>query len=197
MPQAQTALVGGNQMEQNKDILALYAELFGYPGQGYAAVLGRCRTRLAEICPEAAQQLEPLSSRLAQGSLKDLEELYTRTFDMQPRCCPYIGYQLCGESRERTLFLLKLREIYLQHRFDEGGELPDHLGVVLRFLAQNVADEECEIIIRDGMLPALEKMIGLFETEPRHPYGTLLVSLQQFLAQQLPDAAVGQKEVAQ
>jgi nitrate reductase molybdenum cofactor assembly chaperone NarJ/NarW len=37
-----------------------------------------------------------------------LEELFTATFDLQPVCHPYVGYQLCGESQQRTLFLMQV-----------------------------------------------------------------------------------------
>jgi nitrate reductase delta subunit len=184
-------------MKHCDQILSLYAQLFSYPEQAYAASIARCQTRLAGIYPWAAAQLEPLSKVAAQGSLKDLEEIYTRTFDMQPHCCPYIGFQLCGESRGRTLFLLKLKEIYLAHNFEEGAELPDHLGVMLRFLSQSADEQEREVIISDGMRPALEKMITAFAEQPEHPYAALLGSLQAFLAHAFSGAAAGRKEVAQ
>lgn len=184
-------------MNRQDQILSLYALLLTYPDQTCLDGIAQCRTLVGEIHPRAAAQLEPLNTLAGQGSLRALEEVYTRTFDMQPRCCPYVGYQLCGESRGRTLFLLKLKELYLEHAFEENGELPDHLGVMLRFLALSGVEQEAEVIVGDGVLPALEKMIAAFEDEPQHPYGALLCSLQSFLAQEFPGAAAGRKEVAQ
>lgn len=184
-------------MNRQDQILSLYARLLSYPDQNYPAGIAQCQRLVGEIHPRAAAQLEPLDILAVQGFLRGLEELYTRTFDMQPCCCPYVGYQLCGESRGRTLFLLKLKELYLEHAFEENGELPDHLSVMLRFLALPGVEQEAEVIVGDGVLPALEKMIASFEDEPQHPYGALLCSLQDFLAQEFPSAAAGRKEVAQ
>jgi nitrate reductase delta subunit len=118
-----------------------------------------------------------------------VEEIFTATFDLQPACHPYVGYQLCGESQQRTMFLIKLQQLYQQHGFAARSELPDHLSTMLRFISL-VADRNCrQELISDGLLPALEKLLqGLDNGE--HPYVELLRALQGFLAETVDTGTV-------
>ncbi len=181
-------------MNERQQILAHFARLLNYPDRDYRDVLHRTQRALADVCPAAAAEIEPLRALAATAEPAALEELFTAVFDLQPCCCPYVGYQLCGESRERTLFLLRLREIYRQHLFDEEGELPDHLAVMLRFLAGR--DTGHGEIARDALLPALEKMTKVLGDAPQHPYGALLGALQAYLGQEFAGAPSARKEVA-
>jgi len=110
-----------------------------------------------------------------------LEELFTATFDLQPVCHPYVGYLLCGESQQRTLFLIRLQQLYRQHGFEPGSELPDHLATLLRFVG-TVGDRGCrQELIRDGLLPALEKLASGLTAE--QPYLALIEAVQRFLTE--------------
>jgi nitrate reductase delta subunit len=79
--------------------LSLYAEALSYPVPGriekWMAGLGRS-AQSAGVAEFAAfvQALLPLS----QG---ELEELYTRTLDLNPEIAPYLGYQMWGDSYKR------------------------------------------------------------------------------------------------
>jgi nitrate reductase delta subunit len=78
------------------------------------------------------------------------------------------------------MFMIKLRELYQQYDFISGNELPDHLAEVMRFVG-SITDQDCRMeIIRDGVLPALEKITQGVESED-HPYVALLNALQSFL----------------
>lgn len=94
-----------------------------------------------------------------------LEEIYTGTFDLDAACYPYVGYHLFGESYKRSLFMQQLKERYQAQGFMVEHELPDHLAVLLRFLATGDDPDLVHIIIQEALLPALEQMIKGEETE--------------------------------
>jgi nitrate reductase delta subunit len=159
-----------------------FAGLLSYPDGATRQTAAACEALLREIRPGAANPLAGFVSFLESHENARVEEIFTATFDLQPACHPYVGYQLCGESQQRTMFLIKLQQIYRQHDFVAGMELPDHLSTMLRFIG-TVVDHNCrQEIIADGLLPALEKLLqGLDQAE--HPYAELLKALRSFLAE--------------
>jgi len=122
-------------------------------------------------------------------------------------CHPYVGYHLFGESYKRSAFLLGLKERYRPYHLQYGSELPDHLAVMLRFLAVNANAEETETIIREALHPALRKMLKNKEEEPPdpdfpkspargHQYRGVLQALRSVLLTVAPDDAPVVEEIA-
>jgi nitrate reductase molybdenum cofactor assembly chaperone NarJ/NarW len=159
-----------------------FAALLSYPDRKVSQVAAACAELLRTSYPQAVEPLRGFIAFLAAQEAAQVEELFTATFDLQPACHPYVGYQLCGESQQRTLFLMRLVQLYQQHGFSGDVELPDHLATLLRFVG-SVADRECGMeIIRDGLLPALDKMVAGLEGE-KQPYGELINAVQSFLSE--------------
>lgn len=166
----------------HQDICRQFASLLSYPDAALEQTAADCLALLQQNRPEAAKPLQAFSDFLATSNRSRLEEMFTATFDLQPICHPYVGYQLCGESQQRTLFLMKLQELYRQHDYSPGGELPDHISELLRFIGIT-ANQNCrQELINDGLLPALEKIIPAIESND-HPYKGLLKSLYSFLSE--------------
>jgi nitrate reductase delta subunit len=158
-----------------------FATLLSYPQGDMGDVARTCRDLLAECQPPAPAELARFCDFVAAQAASRLEEIYTATFDLQPVCHPYVGYQLFGESKQRTLFLVRLQECYRRHGYVAGGELVDHLSEVLRFLATTQDVTARAELVSDGLLPALAKIIQGME-DGEHPYGDLLRALQGFLS---------------
>ncbi len=87
---------------------------------------------------------EPLAAcvaRLAEATLGELQEDYVDTFDNRRRHNLFLTYFAHGDTRKRGLALLRFKQTYLHAgvQLDDstaaGGELPDHLCVVLEFAA--------------------------------------------------------------
>ena len=158
-----------------------FADLLSYPDGNTRQTAVECAELLRSCHPQAADPLISFVNFLDVQQAARVEEIFTATFDLQPACHPYVGYQLCGESQQRTIFLIKLQQIYNQYGFATGSELPDHMSTLLRFIG-TVADRDCrEELVSDGLLPALEKLLqGVDEGE--HPYVELLKALRSFLA---------------
>lgn len=164
-----------------------FAELFSYPGPSTRTTAAYCTGLLRDRHPDAVEPFSQFTRFLEEHPAARLEEVYTATFDLQPACYPYVAYQLCGESQKRTLFLMKLQQLYREHGFAGDGELPDHLATVLRFIAGSDARECCEELIGDGLLPAIDRMLTQAETTT-NPYIQLLQVVRLTLAQGTPAA---------
>jgi nitrate reductase delta subunit len=174
-----------NDLTTHKELCRNFSDLFSYPNDHVSEHAKQCLLSMKKVDSKAVAPLESFTSFVESNQSSRIEEAFTAAFDLQPVCHPYIGYQLCGESQQRTMFMLKLREIYRQFDFDPGNELPDHITEVLRFVG-SINDCSCrDEIIRDGLLPALDKLTQGIEDDG-NPYLGLLFSLQSFLAETTP-----------
>lgn len=114
----------------------LIARLFEYPTGDYRETIGRSCARLAASCPEAAATLRSFERQVTDFDEAALEELFTQTFDLNPVCCPEVGWQLFGERYDRGSFLVWMRGQMREFGLPETGELPDHLLYVLAVLGR-------------------------------------------------------------
>lgn len=163
--------------------LDLFAILLEYPSSDTKKKAQRCLEQIRPVHPEASQKLEKFIRAFEQFSLEQMRELYTTTFDMQPVCYPYVGYQLFGESYKRGAFMAQLNEAYRGFDYSAGQELPDHVSVILHFLgldATNREGEFCQALRNEGLIPALEKMLKAFGEGSENPYFGLLSALYLF-----------------
>lgn len=157
--------------------LLLFAELLEYPDATLSNHVRCLRDALGQ-----EPELESFAAFVESESLTRVQELYTTTFDLNPVCCPYIAFHLFGESFKRGALMAKLREAYQEHRFStDTAELPDHLSVVLRFVATCADAELSKEIVSDLAVPALRTMAGAFAGES-NPYGGVLRALLATLA---------------
>jgi nitrate reductase delta subunit len=168
------------ELQKHQELCRQFATLLSYPIPSITSDATTCSADLKQVSPEAATSLEGFIGFLKANDISRIEEAFTGTFDLQSLCHPYVGYQLCGESQQRTMFMIKLKDIYQEYGFVSGNELPDHLTEVVRFIG-SIDDQECrQEIIQDGLLPALEKITQGIESDG-HPYVALLNALQSFL----------------
>lgn len=124
----------------------------------------------------AEQDYAAHSPALAALSQDEREELYTTTFDVTPACVPYVSIHLFGEENfKRGKFMAALNARYIAAGFNTYGELPDHIAVLLRFVAQIDEDERQEMI-RFCLLGPLTKMIVALSAE--HPYRALFENVR-------------------
>ena len=154
--------------------LNLYAEAFRYPFPGQFDTFVDNLDQLPESPGRAEYSAFLQALRLlSQG---ELEELYTRTLDLNPELAPYLGYQMWGDSYKRGSFMSRLNKALQENEINREGELPDHLVPVLRYLARvpEPIDDLAQILE-----PALEKMIRkLRKDDPANPYLYLLQAVR-------------------
>lgn len=83
-----------------------------------------------------AEHLARFTDWFAAQEPEALERHYVEMFDLRRRSSLYLTYYLHGDTRRRGMALLTLNQRYKAAGWDtDGGELPDHLPVVLEFAA--------------------------------------------------------------
>lgn len=155
--------------------------LLAYPHDELGDQLLEMREAFTAICPEAAEAISDFLGEVGGLSLDRVEEIYTRTFDLNPQCVPYVSVHLFGEENfKRSQLMAGLAEAYSKAGHTWGGELPDHIAVILCF-APNFSDEEWRDVVQFCLLAPLGKMIRQLERSA-NPYRHLLRAIQLTLA---------------
>ncbi|GAA2245875.1 nitrate reductase molybdenum cofactor assembly chaperone [Streptomyces indiaensis] len=95
-------------------------------------------TAVVEALPATpgAEHLARFTGWFAAQEPEALERHYVEMFDLRRKSSLYLTYYLHGDTRRRGLALLTLNQQYRAAGWStDGGELPDHLPVVLEFAA--------------------------------------------------------------
>jgi nitrate reductase delta subunit len=144
-------------MTDQTQLYNLLARLLSYPAPEYPMAVRKCQGLLRTAFPEDSQILHRFASQVESSSLEELEELFTRTFDLNPVCCLEVGWQLYGEDYNRGSFMVKMRQQLRSLGIAESIELPDHLSNLLPLLAR-LEPAEAGPLCASYILPALRKM---------------------------------------
>lgn len=173
------------------------ADVMDYPGPDLSQRVDECIALSSPLHEEGTSLLKEFRAALGKIPLETMEELYTRMFDPGAACHPYVGYHLFGDGNHRGVFLAGLKEHYQIYDFSAGNELPDHLGVMLRFLERDEDSEERDEMLFLCILPALRKMLQGFR-DAGNPYHELLKAILLLLeggdeAMNSMDRRIGQK----
>lgn len=95
----------------------------------------------------ARRSLRPLMEDLARRDIYELEESYVMLFDRSRTISLNLFEHVHGESRDRGGAMVSLIETYRDGGFEPATtELPDHLPVLLEFLATRPAEEARDIL---------------------------------------------------
>lgn len=191
----------------NDALVLAFADVLSYPHTRIDDDVRACEELARDESAEAAALLSRFGSFVESVPLGELQEAYTLAFDLdslsesEPTCYPYVGHHLFDENHKRSAFILGLLERYRAHGFtDETGDLPDHLVLVLRFLATCDDDELVTETIDEAVLPALARMVGTVGTdEPvngRQRYQQLVQALALALHVRRPAVSFDDLEVA-
>ncbi|MCZ7545965.1 MAG: nitrate reductase molybdenum cofactor assembly chaperone [Anaerolineae bacterium] len=165
-------------------IFNLFADILEYPRPGLAETARACAALLAEANAEAVALLGEFAAFVAATPPGRLEEIYTAAFDLDATYYPYVSYHLLGESYTRSAFIVELKARYQVQGFDVENELPDHLVVILRFLAGCDDAALAAELIDDALRPALARMVGQEAAEDANPYRAVLQALHLALEPQ-------------
>jgi len=110
----------------------------------------------------------------AASSLAVLQEEYVATFDFNPATAPYLGHHLFGDNQKKGGYMIMLKQEFERCGFTPTGtELPDHLSVVLGFLAHLARQEEYETrqpFIAASVLPGVERLSVAFADRKDSPW---------------------------
>ncbi len=137
------------------------AALVTYPEGEYHKRVEECREALAEAHPAVVPLMASFAEAIAPMSIDELEELFTRTFDLNPVCSLEIGWHLFGENYDRGALMVKMRQELRRYGIGESVELPDHLTHCLTLLGRMEPDR-AQDFAHSCVLPAVEKMVNAF-----------------------------------
>lgn len=157
------------------------ASLLEYPGPDWDANVAACKKVVFGSSPDLLTSFTTFCDGAKDLPVSSLQELYTRTFDLNPVCTLDIGYHLFGENYKRGVFLANLRETEAAYELGQEHQLPDYLPVLLRLVAR-LGDEELRAaLIIECLIPALAKMLKAFgdrDNPYRHLLEMVLTALQ-------------------
>jgi nitrate reductase molybdenum cofactor assembly chaperone len=159
-----------------KSIYENLADLLDYPVADWQSRCNECKEPLTDESESFVSQFALFASETERLSLSELQELYTRTFDLSPVCALDIGYHLFGENYKRGVFLANLRETEAPFELGQEHQLPDYLPVLLRLLTKLDDVELRGALIVDCMIPALVKMLNTL-SEGENPYRHLIAAV--------------------
>jgi nitrate reductase assembly molybdenum cofactor insertion protein NarJ len=143
----------------------LLAPLFEYPSTGFPEKAREIKEYLDGRYADAATELGRFTDLLPVDDLEAMQELFTRSFDVQAATTLDIGYVLFGDDYKRGILLANLNREHRTANIDTGTELGDYIPNLLRLMAV-IEDEEVLHDLAYAILgPALLEMIGEFSTE--------------------------------
>jgi nitrate reductase delta subunit len=152
--------------------------LLAYPGPDFEDLLTQSGDAIDSL------PLLAFCNAVSRLTADEREELYTATFDVTPRCVPYVSIHLFGEENfKRGEFMAALHNQYEQVGFVTGGELPDHLAILLRYAA-TLSEPARRELVEFCLLGPVGKIMDSLPDE--HPYRYLLETVDESLRAPYP-----------
>jgi nitrate reductase delta subunit len=167
--------------------------LLSYPTTELQAAMPEIGAVLASdtrLTAAARRELRPLVEWLQSGDIFEVQETYVGLFDRSRTLSLNLFEHVHGESRDRGGAMVSLVEMYRDAGFDPvTSELPDHLPVLLEFLATRPFTEVQETLADAAhILAALRDRLARRES----PYGSVFASLLQIAGVKADAGAVAE-----
>lgn len=154
--------------------------LLSYPSTELQAAMPEIAGVLASdtrLTAAARREVRPLVEWLQTADIVEVQETYVGLFDRSRSLSLNLFEHVHGESRDRGGAMVSLVEMYREGGFDPvTSELPDHLPVLLEFLATRpFADVQETLADAAHIMAALRDRLARRES----PYGAAFASLLQ------------------
>jgi nitrate reductase molybdenum cofactor assembly chaperone NarJ/NarW len=154
------------------------AQLLDYP-EDRDALLASCGDLAGHLqqhgLPYPAASFEAF---LKGATLAELQEDYVANFDFNPAAAPYLGHHLYGDNQKKGAYLIRVKQAFGLYDFTpEGCELPDHLAVLLSFVAHLTECGEAPFrreFIAELVLPGLNKLVQEYARHSASPWLSLV-----------------------
>ncbi len=139
------------------------AELFRYPGDNFEATVQEIAQHTPVEYPETSDPLNQFLEGVNAMPLLEVQELYTRSFEVQAVTTLDIGYVLFGDDYKRGALLVNLSREMEEVGIETGSELADNLANVLTLIGRMTDDDLRAEMVDKLIVPAISKMISEFE----------------------------------
>lgn len=168
-------------------VAEVVAQGYRYPTETAAEALGAAIEAGAHGAVE--KHMGKFLKEVNKLSLGQWEELHTSTLDLSPQFIPYVGHVVWGENYRRGEFMADLKGAMRGVGVDLGGELPDHIEPILRYLA---ASSEPLTDLTEALPGAVATMRETLATASRkNPYRHLLAATEVLTADLAPVTITG------
>ncbi len=148
------------------------APLFVYPDAQYTGHVEVAIEALRGEHPEAAKALTqfrellpPSDPAAPEIAVNAIQEIFTRSFEVQSITTLDVGYVIFGDDYKRAELLVNLNREQRMVGNELGTELSDHLPTVLRLLSRWENAELALEFVQQILHPALRYMIEEFNPE--------------------------------
>ena len=173
--------------------LKAFSLLLSYPTRELQHAMPEIGAVLASdtrLTAAARRALRPLVEELSGRDIYDLEEQFVLLFDRSRTLSLNLFEHVHGESRDRGGAMVSLVETYREGGFDPAtSELPDHLPVLLEFLAtRSPAVAQETLADAAHIFEALNARLDRRES----PYGAVFASLLQLAGVKADKEAVAE-----
>ncbi len=162
---------------------------YRYPGPSSLEVL---RDSVGALPRSAVRKaMDDFVDSVAGLELGKWEELHTRTLDLSPMFVPYVGHVTWGENYRRGEFMAELKRDMEGIGVDLGGELPDHIEPILRYLAATPIPLADLIEVLESAVSEMKSTLAT--ADKRSPYRHLLAATLA-VVQDLKPVAIGVRQ---
>ena len=170
-----------------KDPYSQLAGLLDYPHEDIQGKIEEAINIVSghsEYSKEISDSLKEFKREIREMTLDDLQGVYSYTFEMSSDYSLDLGSHIL-EGFKRSGNLVHIKTMYRRFEFPfeslSKGELPDHLPLVLRFLAF-VKDEQVKKDFRmDFVIRAMEKLYKNFQQNQENPYRHVIAAVYKVL----------------
>lgn len=138
------------------------SDLFRYPDTDFESVLNANMDALQEDYPKATEELKIFADYILPLTLEAHQELYTKTFDVQPICYLDLGYVIFKEDYKRGAFLVKMQEEQNKIDNDCGTELPDNISNIFTLMYRSEDPALIDELAVKVLIPGIKIMISEF-----------------------------------
>lgn len=173
-------------MESKKDNftpLELLANMLEYPQEDFPKKINELNDQMTNLNTkdDSMNLLKEFIEFVNIHKIEELQELYIKTFEVNPICSLYASIHLFGEeSFKRSDFMARLKQAYNEYgmAFDEK-ELPDFIPIILRFTIYLKDEKRLEDFIKRCILKPLSTMIETLGNKS-NPYKSLMEYIRKF-----------------
>ena len=171
--------------------LKAFSLVLGYPTRELQQAMPQISSVIlsdSRLTTLSRRKIEPLLELLATDDIYDLEERYVLLFDRSRTLSLNLFEHVHGESRDRGGAMVSLLETYRDGGFEPAtSELPDHLPVLLEFLALSSLSEARKTLADAAhILDALAVRLSRRES----PYAAVFAALLEIAGVKSDEAAV-------
>ncbi len=144
------------------DHYASFAKVFEYPEEDYHEVVIEAIKALGDGYPQSTKELEKFLELLPMQT-GELQELYSKSFEVQAVTSLDVGYVLYGDDYQRGVIMVNLKEEHSKANNSCGEELTDFLPNLLRLLPKMQDPETIHELVTMLIAIAVEKMMEEYD----------------------------------